>query len=62
MGFNSAFKGLIMTRWKGILNNVTTNLPVFSAKIKNEWGCASLSPVCLYGMDRDNFTFLHILF
>ena len=51
-----------MTRWKCILNNVTTYLPLFSARIKNEWGCASLSPVCLCGMDREDFTFLHIVF
>jgi hypothetical protein len=28
-----------------------------SAEVKNEWNYLS-TPVCLYGVDRDNFTFL----
>ena len=27
-----------------------------SAEVKNEWSCTSSPPVCLRGMDRDNFT------
>jgi hypothetical protein len=45
-----------------MLTNITTNSSPFSAKVKNERSCASLTSVCPYGMNRANFTFLHILF
>jgi len=31
--------------------------PPSSAEFKNEWSCISSSPVCLYGLQWDNFTF-----
>jgi hypothetical protein len=31
-----------------------------SAKVKNEWSFTFTSAVCLYGVDRENFTFLYI--
>jgi hypothetical protein len=31
--------------------------PLFIAEVKNEWGCTSASPICLHGVDRENFTF-----
>ena len=27
-----------------------------SAEVKNEWSCTSFHPLCLFGVDRDNFT------
>jgi len=30
--------------------------PPCSVEVKNEWICTSTSPVCLHGMQRDNFT------
>jgi hypothetical protein len=32
--------------------------PPFSAKVKNAWHNTSFSPICLHGMQRDNFTFI----
>jgi hypothetical protein len=32
----------------------------FRAKVKNEWSDTSLSPICLLGMERANFTCLHL--
>lgn len=29
----------------------------FSAEVKNEWSSTSTPPICLHGMDGDNFTF-----
>jgi hypothetical protein len=31
--------------------------PPSSAKIWNDWSCASTYPICLHGVDRENFTF-----
>ena len=28
-----------------------------SVEVKNEWSYTSTSPICLHGVDRDNFTF-----
>jgi len=36
--------------------------PTFNADIKNKLSCTSTSPVCLPGMDKDNFTFTLYLF
>jgi hypothetical protein len=36
--------------------------PPSSAKVKNEWSCITTTPVCLQGVDRDNFTFTHFQF
>jgi len=36
--------------------------PTSSADFKNEWSCTSASALCLYGMDRDSFTFFTITF
>ena len=33
------------------------HLPLFSAKIRSEWSCASILPICLYGMYKDTCTF-----
>jgi hypothetical protein len=33
------------------------HLPPFSAEVKNEWSYTSAPLVCLYGLDRDKFTF-----
>ena len=33
------------------------NSPPSSAKVKNEWSYSSAPPVCLQGIDGDNFTF-----
>ena len=30
--------------------------PPSNAKVKNEWNCASVPPVCLHGVDRDQLT------
>jgi len=32
-------------------------LTPFSAEITNKWSYTSTHPMCLYGVDRDNFTF-----
>jgi hypothetical protein len=32
--------------------------PPSSAVVKNEWSYTFTSPVCLHGMDRENFTFI----
>jgi len=34
----------------------------WNADAKNEWSLTLVSPVCLHGMDRDNFTFFMIQF
>jgi hypothetical protein len=31
--------------------------PPSSLEVKNEWSCTSASPICLYGIHRDNITF-----
>jgi len=31
--------------------------PSSSAEVKNEWSYTSTSPICLHGMDRENFNF-----
>jgi len=31
--------------------------PPSSAKVKSEWSYTATPPICLHGMDRDNFTF-----
>jgi hypothetical protein len=33
-----------------------------SAKTKNEWSCTSSPPICLHGVERDNFTYIFLLF
>jgi len=35
--------------------------PPFSAKGKDEWSCTSALPLCLHGMDRENFAFYFFL-
>jgi hypothetical protein len=30
-----------------------------NSEVKNKWSNTFASPLCLHGMDRDNFTFLH---
>jgi len=32
--------------------------PKSIVEVKNKWNCTSILPVCLHGMDRDNFTIL----
>ena len=32
----------------------------FSAEVKNDWSCTSTPPICLCGVDKDNFTFFNI--
>ena len=32
--------------------------PPSIAEVKNKWGGTSASPICLHGVDRENFTFL----
>jgi hypothetical protein len=34
--------------------------PPSSTEFKNEWIYTSSPPICLYGMERDNVTFLHV--
>jgi len=36
------------------------HLLLSSAEVKNEWSCTTAHPICLHGMDRDNFTFVTI--
>ena len=33
------------------------NSPQFSTEVENEWIYPSAPPICLYGADRDNYTF-----
>ena len=33
-----------------------------NAEFKNEWSYTSTPPVCLHGLDRDNFSFLLLSF
>jgi len=35
--------------------------PPHSSEDKNEWSYTSASPVCVRGVDRDNFTFFRIV-
>ena len=35
--------------------------PPFGTEVKNEWSYTSTPPVCLHGVDRDNFTFYRYL-
>jgi hypothetical protein len=32
--------------------------PSSSAEVKNEWSCTPVPPVCVYGVDKEGFTFL----
>ena len=41
-------------KWPGCEDH---HSPPCSVEVKNEWICTSTSPVCLHGMQRDNFTF-----
>jgi hypothetical protein len=52
-GYRGSFLGL---QWPGGEVNPT---PPSSAKVKHEWSYTSSPPMCLYGVDRENFTFLH---
>jgi len=40
-------------KWPGCEDH---HSPPCSVEVKNEWICTSTSPVCLHGMQRDNFT------
>jgi hypothetical protein len=31
--------------------------PLSSTEVKNDWSYTSASPMCCYGMDKDNYTF-----
>jgi len=31
--------------------------PVYNVEVTNEWSCTVTPPVCLFGIDRDSFTF-----
>jgi hypothetical protein len=54
---------LLLNEYRGSVLGVkqpeceVNNLAPCSAEGKNEWSCTSVPPVCLQGMDRDNFTF-----
>ena len=50
-GYQASFPGL---KWPEC--EVNHSLP-FSAKVKDEWSCTSALPLCLHGMDRENFSF-----
>ena len=54
-GYQASFPRL---KWPGCEVN---HSPPFSAKCKNEWSCTSALPLCLHGMDRENFTFYFFL-
>jgi hypothetical protein len=34
--------------------------PLSSAEVKNEWSCTSTPPICLPGVDMENFAFFHL--
>jgi len=40
------------------MGSETDRSPPASVKVKNEWSYTSAPPIHLYGMGRDNFTFL----
>jgi hypothetical protein len=42
-------------------NHEVDHSPPSSAEVKNEWIHTSTHPICLYRMDRHNFTFYNIL-
>ena len=41
-------------KWPG---REVDNSPQFSTEVENEWIYPSAPPICLYGADRDNYTF-----
>jgi len=34
--------------------------PAYSVEAKNDWSCTATPPVCLFGLERDSFTFTDI--
>ena len=52
-GYQSSFTGV---KWSGHdIDHLT------SAKVKNEWSCTSSPPVCIHGVDRDNFSLTFVV-
>jgi hypothetical protein len=42
----------VKRNWRGVYHS-----PPYIAEVKNEWSCTSISPICLYGAQRDKFFF-----
>jgi hypothetical protein len=34
--------------------------PPFSTEVKNEWNCTFIPPICLNGVERDNFSIIFV--
>jgi hypothetical protein len=55
-GYRSSFLGVVRPE------RDTDHLPSSSGKVKNKCSYTSTPPVCLHGMDRDNFTVVPLQF
>jgi len=55
-GYRGSFSGI-----KRPVSEVD-HLPTFSVEVKNGWSYTSTPPICIHGVDRDNFTFCTFLF
>jgi len=49
----------VIGSFRGVSNSwcEVNHSPPSSGEVKKEWSCTSAPPVCLYGLDRDKFTF-----